>query len=331
MKNYTRRLGRDRRDKGIGRGGRLLPLVFLMITMILVASLTGGLSGEVYGQRGKFPAPTGYVNDFAGVISPETDRQLEQQLTNFEQQTGTQVGVVTLTSLEGRSIEEVANELYRAWGIGGKTGANKDKGALLVLAIQDRKTRLEVGYGLEGDLPDGLAGELIRRMRPFLQRKDYSKAAEIGVGSIVTTLSERWQIPIGAGGGSGEARRARPDREQGFSVGTLIVLGVLLLIIIGLVARADGGVPGSRFGGKRRTGVSALLWLFPTVLELIFWLLKVLLLSGAAGGSSRRDSGNDWGGGGGWGGGGWGGGGGGGDWGGFGGGSSGGGGASDSW
>ena len=91
-------------------------------------------------------------------------------LTNFENMTGTQIAVVTVTSLEGRPIEEYANELYRAWGIGAKTGEHKDKGALLLVAVQDRKTRLEVGYGLEGDLPDGLAGEIIRRMRPELQQ-----------------------------------------------------------------------------------------------------------------------------------------------------------------
>ena len=326
MKNQTRRGDRAQREKKWSgrRGLRTLPLVLLSF---LIFSLAGGFSGEVYGQRGKFPAPTGYINDFAGVIAPETTRQLDQQLTNFEQQTGTQVGVVTLASLEGRSIEEVANELYRAWGIGARTGPNKDKGALLVLAIQDRKTRLEVGYGLEGDLPDGLAGELIRRMRPFLQRKDYSTAVETGVSSIVTTLSERWQIPVGAAGGSGEVRRARPDRERGSPLVTLLLLFVFL-IVVGLVVQSIGKGLGGQSVRKRGSGISALLWLVPTILDLlltiVLTILKIFLLSGSSGGGGRRDGGSDWGGGG------WGGGGGGG-WGGFGGGSSGGGGASDSW
>src|SRR5262249_15627420 len=95
---------------------------------------------------------------------------------NFENMTGTQIAVVTVTSLEGRPIEEYANELYRAWGIGAKSGENKDKGALLLVAVQDRKTRLEVGYGLEGDLPDGLAGTIIRRMRRGFQKGRYSDA-----------------------------------------------------------------------------------------------------------------------------------------------------------
>jgi uncharacterized protein len=325
MKNQTRRGDRAQREKWSGRRGlRTLPLVLLSF---LIFSLAGGFSGEVYGQRGKFPAPTGYINDFAGVIAPETTRQLDQQLTNFEQQTGTQVGVVTLASLEGRSIEEVANELYRAWGLGARTGPNKDKGALLVLAIQDRKTRLEVGYGLEGDLPDGLAGELIRRMRPFLQRKDYSTAVETGVGSIVTTLSERWQIPVGAAGGSGEVRRVRPDRERGSPLVTLLLLFVFL-IVVGLVVQSIGKGLGGQSIRKRGSGISALLWLIPTILDLVLTIVltivKLFLLSGSSGGGGRRDGGSDWGGGG------WGGGGGGG-WGGFGGGSSGGGGASDSW
>ena len=325
MKNLMRRNDRAELEKWSGRG-RLRPLRLVLLTF-LICGLGGSLSGDVYGQQGKFPAPTGYINDFAGVIAPETTRQLEQQLTNFEQQTGTQVGVVTLPSLEGRSIEEVANELYRAWGIGAKTGPNKDKGALLILAINDRKTRLEVGYGLEGDLPDGLAGELIRRMRPFLQRKDYSMAAEIGVGSIVTTLSERWQIPVGAGEGSGEVGRARPIRERSSPLTTLIVL-FFFLIVFGLIIQSIGkGLKGQSVR-KRGSGASALLWLIPTIFDLILTIVltivKIFLLSGSGGGGSRRDGGSDWGGGG------WGGGGGGG-WGGFGGGSSGGGGASDSW
>ncbi|MFZ4627975.1 MAG: TPM domain-containing protein [Blastocatellia bacterium] len=321
MENQTRRGERAQPEKWSGQGRRR-PLRLIFLTF-LVFSLAGGLSGEASGQGGKFPAPTGYINDLAGVIAPETTRQLEEQLTNFEQQTGTQVGVVTLPSLEGRSIEEVANELYRAWGIGAKTGPNKDKGALLILAINDRKTRLEVGYGLEGDLPDGLAGELIRRMRPFLQRKDYSMAVEVGVGSIVTTLSERWQIPVGASGGSGEVSRARPTRERSSPLTTLIVL-FFFLIVFGLIIQSIGkGLKGQSVR-KRGSGDNALFWLFPTILDLILTIVKIFLLSGSSGGGSRRDSGSDWGGGG------WGGGGGGG-WGGFGGGSSGGGGASDSW
>ena len=316
-----RRGERAQLEKSSGRG-RLRPYSLVLLTF-LICGVAGSLSGEAYGQGGKFPAPTGYINDLAGVIAPETTRQLEQQLTNFEEQTGTQVGVVTLPSLEGRSVEEVANDLYRAWGIGAKTGPNKDQGALLILAIQDRKTRLEVGYGLEGDLPDGLAGELIRRMRPFLQRKDYSMAVEVGVSSIVTTLSERWQIPVGAGGGSGEAIRARPARDSGSPLVTLLLL-FFFMIVVGLVVQSIGKGLKGQSGRNRGSGANALYWLFPTILDLILTIVKIFLLSGSSGGGSRRDSGSDWGGGG------WGGGGGGG-WGGFGGGSSGGGGASDSW
>src|SRR5262249_37210753 len=81
-------------------------------------------------QQNKFPAYSGHVNDFANVLNQETREKLELWLTNFENMTGAQIAAVTVTSLEGRPIEEYANELYRAWGISAKTGENKDKGAL---------------------------------------------------------------------------------------------------------------------------------------------------------------------------------------------------------
>jgi uncharacterized membrane protein YgcG len=149
------------------------------IVILICAIISSALA-----QQKQFPAYTGHVNDFANILDQETKQKLELWLTNFENKTGAQIAVVTVTSLEGRPIEEYANELYRAWGIGAKTGEHKDKGALLLVAVQDRKTRLEVGYGLEGDLPDGLAGEIIRRMRPGLQQGRYSEAMTTGVRTL---------------------------------------------------------------------------------------------------------------------------------------------------
>src|SRR5262245_59319892 len=150
----------------------------------------------VLGQNDKFPAYVAHVNDFAKVIDAPTNQRLETLLENFEERTATQIGVVTLITLEGRPLEEYSNQLYRTWGIGAKSGSAKDKGALLIIALQERKTRLEVGYGLEGDLPDGLAGEIIRRMRPELQQGQYSEAMTTGVSTLLATLAEQWNITI---------------------------------------------------------------------------------------------------------------------------------------
>jgi len=278
----------------------------LFIAILICAAISSALA-----QQKKFPAYTGHVNDFANIIDPQTKQKLELWLTNFENMTGTQIAVVTVTSLEGRPIEEYANELYRAWGIGAKAGENKDKGALLLVAVQDRKTRLEVGYGLEGALPDGLAGEIIRRMRPDLQQGRYSEAMTTGVRTLLDTLAEKWNVNIAGIEDRRYAYRA-PDQSPPAGSGTglfcLLIGIVIFFLLISALSRAGrrGG------GGPGRPGASNLWWLYPIIFN---------RGGGTFGGGSWGNTGG-WGDSGGWNNGGWGG---------FGGGSSGGGGASGSW
>ena len=217
-------------------------------------------------------------------------------------------------SLNDRPIEEYANELYRAWGVGAKSGDNKNKGALLIVALGDRKTRLEVGYGLEGDLPDGLAGETIRRMRPSLQQGQTGQAVEIGVRSLVDTLAEKWNVNV-----AGIDRRfayhapAQPEPMSGKSMAIIIGLFILFFILMSIAARS-ARKRAVRAGQTAQSG-NDLWWLAPIIFN---------RGGGSFGGGSWNSSG-------GWGNSGGGDSGGGSDWGGFGGGDSGGGGASDSW
>jgi len=106
-----------------------------------------------------FPRPDGYVNDFASVLADADEAYLENFLHTLERDTSAEVAVVTVPALDGMTIEEYANRLFADWGIG-KT--QQDNGVLLVVAVGERSVRIEVGYGLEGILPDGLAGEIIR-------------------------------------------------------------------------------------------------------------------------------------------------------------------------
>src|SRR5579864_6632694 len=99
--------------------------------------------------------PTNYVNDFAGVLDPNSVNQLNAMLHDLEQKTGAQVSVVTVKSLEGRTKEDFGNRLFKAWGIGGK---KDDRGVLVLLAPNDRQYWVEVGYGLQPILPDGKVG-----------------------------------------------------------------------------------------------------------------------------------------------------------------------------
>ena len=106
-----------------------------------------------------FPAPSGYVNDFATVLDDSAEQYLEGFLETLERDTTAEVVVATVVSLEGMTVEEYANRLFAEWGIG---QAAADNGVLLLVAPGDRAVRIEVGYGLEPILPDGLAGEIIR-------------------------------------------------------------------------------------------------------------------------------------------------------------------------
>jgi len=284
----------------------LKPLL-LFIAILICAGLS-----SVLAQQKKFPAYTGHVNDFANILDQQTKQKIELWLNNFEQMTGTQIAVVTVTSLEGRPLEDYANELYRAWGIGAKTGEHKDKGALLLVALQDRKTRLEVGYGLEGDLPDGLAGEIIRRMRPGLQQGRYSEAMTTGVRTLLDTLAEKWNVNIAGIEDRRYAYRA-PAQEGGSGMGLFCVLIGIVLFFLLISAISKASRRGGGKGGGGKPGAGDMWWLYPIIFN---------RGGGTFGGGSWGNTGG-WGDSGGWSGGS--------GWGGFGGGSSGGGGASDSW
>src|SRR5579872_1461980 len=111
--------------------------------------------------------PSGYVNDFAHVMDAGAKQRLESYCATLEQSTGVQMAIVTVDTLDGEPVEDVANRLYHQWGIGQK---GKDEGVLLLLSIKDRKQRAEIGLGLEEVLTDGDAGNILRGIRPILRQ-----------------------------------------------------------------------------------------------------------------------------------------------------------------
>jgi len=240
--------------------------------------------------------PQGYVNDFAGVIDPQSQAQLEDYAARVEKATGAQLAFVTIPSLQGEPIEDVTIDLFKAWGVGQK---KKDNGAMLLLSIQDRRSRLEVGGGLGGAVPDNMSGTLLDDMRPELRQGRYGPAmiqAAVRIGETIAK-DQGVQIPP-------PASYQRPRRISRDSLPwPLILFG--LFILFGFLRRGGGGYRGGGGGGGFLTGM----------------LLGSLLNSGRRYGGGRDGGGF----------GGFDGGGGGGGFGGFGGGSSGGGGASSGW
>jgi uncharacterized protein len=278
-----------------------------------VAFLVSGSSAQP-----QLPPPQGMVSDFAGKLSPATRQHLETLLINFRDRSGVEISIVTVNfaDMNDYPIEDYALQLGRQWGVGrGSTG----RALVLLVAIQPQgsdglyrgNTRLEVSRHLEGDVPDILAGELIRKMRDDFKAGRFDQALTNGTQTILATLAEKLGISM-EGIDRTQAARAPVRRVRSSSRGIspfLIIVGIFIFLAI---VRAMGGGGGGK-GGHRRHGMGA------------DWIIWPILFGGLGG---NRDDSHGWGG---FGGGGDSGGGGG-DFGGFGGGGDfGGGGASDSW
>ncbi len=139
-------------------------------------------------QANHIPAPTGYVNDFAGVLTSEQKNTLENFLKEYEQKTTNEIAVAIVKSLQGGEIEDFTVRTFEEWKIG-KRG--KDNGLLFLAAIDDRQMRIEVGYGLELYLTDGEAGEIIRNViAPEFKKGNYYKGINDGIDKIELHIKE---------------------------------------------------------------------------------------------------------------------------------------------
>lgn len=157
----------------------------LIITLTLLSSSL--LFTKIEDIFQKFD-PQGWVSDFAGVINEETKQQIESIITELEQKTSAEIAIVSLDTIENYTIEEFATRLFEKWGIGKK---GKDNGVLLVAVIKDKKVRIEVGYGLEGILPDGLCGEILDKyVVAYFKNGDYSKGFLYGTAAIAKVIAK---------------------------------------------------------------------------------------------------------------------------------------------
>ncbi len=202
--------------------------------------------------------PQGYVNDWANLLSPSTRTKLEDRLRAFEEKTGNQVVVVIFPSLEGQSLEDFSIRLAEAWKIGQK---GKDNGVIFLIFWKDRKMRIEVGYGLEGVLPDIVAGQIIRDVvAPYFQKGD----ARGGINAGVNAIMQATQGEFKGTGGAGEVG-CRATGHEPVLVFWLIIFFFLLLLqmVQSLVGYriggkgggfSSGGLSGGGFGGGGFSG-----------------------------------------------------------------------------
>jgi uncharacterized protein len=211
--------------------------------------------------------PQGYVSDFAGVVDAQSKAAIEGYAGRVQQATGAQLAFVTVQSVEGAPIEDVANDLFHAWGIGQK---GEDNGALFLLAITDRKSRLEVGGGLGGAVPDGMAGLLLDDMRPALRQNQYGPALLTAAERLGSTIAQSKGVTIPPPAVAYRVRRSTGDNIPW----PAILFGVFILLM--LLRRGGGGYRGGGGGGGG------------------FWtglLLGQVLNSGRGGGGGRDGGG----------------------------------------
>ena len=216
------------------------------------------------------PAPTGYVNDFAGVLSPSTKYNLDNLCTQVDRQAHAQIAVVTIKTLDNdQSIEEFAVALEEKWKVGPK---GTDRGVLMVVVMNPRKYRIEVGYGLEGILNDAKVGDIGRSIVPALSQNDYNTAIPLGVQQLARIIATDAGVTLNMTQPVHQYHRQQQAPVQLSFMELLLGGGVILLILFFLVKTGNTG--------------------------LIFFLLGNLMGGGFGGGRGRRGGGDGDGGGG---------------------------------
>ena len=184
--------------------------------------------------------PTGYVTDLAGAIAPETKARLEALCREVEEKTGAQIAVVTVHSLEGDSVENFAVNLYKQLGVGSK---GDNRGVLLLVAPEEHKYRIEVGYGLEPVINDARAGDAGRAMVPLLRQGDYSAAIEAGTWVLAKYIADDRGVTLS---GRPPATRQRREARRSSPIGFWAILFIIWIIFS--IARAGRGRRGGGGG-----------------------------------------------------------------------------------
>jgi uncharacterized protein len=229
----------------------LLPLVLAVLGLVAQSSVA---------QSPQSIKPTGYVLDYAEVLTPQTRDQLTDLCAAVDKLAQAQIAVVTVKSLDGRTIEDYSMDLATQLGVGPKA---TDRGVLILLAVEDRQYRIEVGYGLEAILPDGKVGSIGREAVPYLRDKNYDQAVTIMTRRVAEVIAADRGVTLPPSTQLPSAPRQKMPGEH-ISIGGLIFLIIMFLLFGGIfifpILRLIFGNPrpttrrGRWIGGGYRTG-----------------------------------------------------------------------------
>jgi Beta-propeller domains of methanol dehydrogenase type len=204
-----------------------------MRTALRLTLITAILSVTVIAAGSNIPFLTGRITDNAQILTADTHRTLTESLTAHEDRTGNQIAVLTVPTLEGESIEDYAVAVFKEWKLGQK---GKDNGILVIVAPKDRRMRIEVGYGLEGTMPDSVAGSIIRNvMTPRFKTGDYNGGINDGVKAIIDVL-EGGKVPDAPSdaGSKSPVSSGLKINAPNLSIIERILIGAFVFGIIGL-------------------------------------------------------------------------------------------------
>lgn len=211
----------------------IAPLLFLFACLPLRAETVAGL-----------PAPTGYVNDFAQVLSPDVKQQVEALCTAVDRQAHAQIAVVTIKTLDNdQSVEEFTTELEEKWKVGAK---GTDRGVIMVLVMTPRRGRIEVGYGLEGILNDAKVGDIGRSMTDDAKAGDYNAAIPLGVRQIANVIATDAGVTLTP---AVHTYRRQQQKSSGVGIGEIIFFVILGIVVLSALGRGGRGGRGGGGGG----------------------------------------------------------------------------------
>lgn len=237
-------------------GQRILWVLLLLFNLVL--------TGNRFAEGMELPPLTARVNDYARILSGATEQQLESILATLEREESTQLAVLTITSLEGENLEEFSLKVAEGWRLGQK---GRDNGALLLIAKNERKLRIEVGYGLEGSLTDLTSGRIIREIiTPQFQSGNFDQGVIDGVRAMIGAVHGEFSTPDSAGSG--------PENPEDF--GGIVTFLLFSFFIIGKII------------GRHRLAAASLGAIVAPVIGMFFlgfsWFILLLVPAGLVAG-----------------------------------------------
>ncbi len=221
---------------------------------LILCAFLGVLAGAAFAQDSDLPRPRGVVNDFADVIPASGEEAIRRDIEAIQQATPVEIAVATVPSIDPYgSIEQYSIALASEWGIGGE---ESDTGILMIVAMDVREVRIEVGYGLEGPLPDGRVGAILdQALLPPLRQGDYAAGFQAGVREIAGILEDEYDVEIS--GSTSNAQRSGRSSEQGSGIGRFLYILIFLFVFGGgrflflpFMMMGGGGFFGGGFGSR---------------------------------------------------------------------------------